>query len=77
MALSSITTVDLSKSTVKWVKKSKSRGNIFLDEKLKWKEHIKEIKLGFVKKLNLLKLIDFPPTHLLDAITHVSNFTGK
>ena len=57
--------VQLNGSLVKWVKKSKSLG-VTLDNKLKWKGHTENVKLAFVRKLNLLKSMGFLPKHMLE-----------
>jgi hypothetical protein len=59
--------VQLNGSLVKWVKKSKSLG-VTLDNKLKWKGHTENVKLAFVRKLNLLKSMGFLPKHMLEDI---------
>ena len=57
--------VRLNDRIVQWVQKTKSLG-ITLDDKLRWKEHVEEIKLAFASKLNLLKSINFLPKHMLE-----------
>ena len=57
--------VRLNDRIVQWVRKTKSLG-ITLDDKLRWKEHVEEIKLAFASKLNLLKSINFLPKHMLE-----------
>ena len=57
--------VQLNGSLVKWVKKSKSLG-VILDNKLKWKGHTENVKLAFVRNLNLLKSMDFLPKYMLE-----------
>ena len=65
--------VRLNDRTVQWVRKTKSLG-ITLDDKLKWKEHVEEIKLAFASKLNLLKSINFLPKHMLEDFYWKVNF---
>ena len=49
---------------IKWVKKTKLLGMI-IDENLSWNEHISELKLNYVNKLNLVKTSRFFPTSVL------------
>ena len=49
---------------IKWVKKTKLLGMV-IDENLSWNEHISELKLNYVNKLNLVKTSRFLPTSVL------------
>ena len=55
--------VQLNGSLVKWVKKAKFLG-MTLDNKLKWNGNTENVKLAFVRKLNLLKSVGFLPKHM-------------
>ena len=55
--------MQLNNSLVKWVKKAKSLG-VTLDNKLKRNGHTENVKLAFVRKLNLLKSMGFLPKHM-------------
>ena len=57
--------VQLNGSLVKWVKKAKSL-RMTLDNRLKWNGHTENVKLGFVRKLNLLKSMGFLPKYMLE-----------
>ena len=56
--------VFLGDQTIKWVKKTKLLGMV-IDENLSWNEHISELKLTYVNKLNLVKTSRFLPTSVL------------
>ena len=56
--------VFLGEQMIKWVKKTKLLGMV-IDENLSWNEHISELKLNYVNKLNLVKTSRFLPTSVL------------
>ena len=56
--------VFLGEQTIKWVKKTKLLGMV-IDENLSWNEHISELKLNYVNKLNLVKTSRFLSTSVL------------
>ncbi len=56
----------------------KSRGNVFLEDKLKWKGTHKRNLIRICEKTKLIIKVDrFPTNTMLDAMTHVSNFYWK
>lgn len=49
---------------IKWVTHSRILG-LFVDESLKWTNHVEDLLLSYARKLNLLKSLRFVPEHML------------